>query len=750
MDQFRAAVAYLSQMWGGSSAPIVPLAADGRIDELYQHILPGAVIDGIIGGDENALTGISSINLADEEPHTSDHLAQLAVAMLDYHAQESYSVISACQLADNDPWRDIYAACLGQIPDQPDPRLLRGGRLREDLRFEDFVRVERPTVLGNLSDLIDRLTGKEVATPRQATLWNLASGIRPTRELMIQNTVLPDSTFRRAAAGPNLVVVCTPGNTADLALLWNLRAAHGESHALPIGIPKSELTTDNVRALNASENRAFVGWGMPDVTFVSASVAAAELRVAVLAAGGAADVADIAEVLEIGPAAGRGRYEALSWSSGQAPFVAINDQLRNDIVQRPGFNRHMGLMADVAVLDTPIAAPRDARFDGVHVNYVGGYSSNSTSTDQTRPDVVIWPNTMLMAGAVLSKRDLALQPSEPGRACAVLCSAFSSVHELQFLAHPPLLALLQGMAETRGASLMKRRARDLGTDSEPMMARSSEDLVDRSANAFKAVIGNNTAATELWLLWAENHQLLVKGFPLRCSECHSKQWIPVAAFRPPIVCIGCGLQMQSPFGQRTQVQFTYRLSERLRRVYEHDAMGHLLAMRFFATVLGQGERGRLIGLHPGLEVTSKVDGWAAEIDLLLLDQQGNALPVEVKRSFSGVTDVEVDKLDEIGRRLHSPWSAFAVTGWGKDAPLSYAARARRDGRTGDRLMLADEHLLKAHASWTINEDPFEWSPLDQQQIDERDASFATSVREWINVSPRWLYERSLLEGWPNR
>ena len=51
--------------------------------------------------------------------------------------------------------------------------------------------------------------------------------------------------------------------------------------------------------------------------------------------------------------------------------------------------------------------------------------------------------------------------------------------------------------------------------------------------------------------------------------------------------------MDTPFGDRPLINFKYRLSERLRRVYEHDAVGHLLTMRYFKSIFGSASGSRL-------------------------------------------------------------------------------------------------------------------------------------------------------------
>ena len=80
------------------------------------------------------------------------------------------------ELDDDDPWRPIYAACLGRLPEAPTPELLSAGYLRPELTFEDFLRIERVHVSGGLDDLLARLSADGRITPRQLSMLHLAYG----------------------------------------------------------------------------------------------------------------------------------------------------------------------------------------------------------------------------------------------------------------------------------------------------------------------------------------------------------------------------------------------------------------------------------------------------------------------------------------------------------------------------------------------------------------------------------------------
>lgn len=293
-----------------------------------------------------------------------------------------------------------------------------------------------------------------------------------------------------------------------------------------------------------------------------------------------------------------------------------------------------------------------------------------------------------------------------------------------FFAHAPLLDLLEQMAARHGFGWYKNRLRALNEDADPVAAvpTTSDDLPDKSFNEFKKVLGNNDKATRFWLLWAERAGLVIKGLPLQCVKCLAKQWIPVSAFSPPIICRGCGEPMDEPFGDRPTVNFTYRLSERLRRVYEQDAMGHLLVAHFFDSLLSGGKSGRLIGLHAGVEVrpfdTSAAVG---EADVLLLTRLGEFIPVEVKRRAVGLTPEEITKLDNLASALTSPWSAVAASEYARTAEVDLAesvVRSEADG-TYKRMVLTYDQLLEPMLVWSMGDDPFAFKQLTADEITKR-------------------------------
>ena len=743
------------QVWGGATTPLIPLALDGAVPDAYASILPGSAVDHVLGLDIYALG--SGGPLMPETPVNERGRwgSQFAAALLDYHRQDSYGVLEVVELDDDDPWRPIYAACLGRLPDAPAPELLSAGYLRPELTFEDFLQVERVCVSGGLDDLLARLSADGRITPRQLSMLHLAYGNAGSTALRSKPDVLPSPGFDRYDAGPNVVVVCSPGSLDDLALLWNLRGAHGDGRVMPIGLPLDAVTPAAIQTLVGHERVARNGFAHRSAYITSASIdveaitgrlgAILEVDRPLVA------VSALSAMLDFGHPGGWHRDDVLVWREGCAQLTPLPADSHLEIFQRGSMSDLTRMVYDLAVPSSPFPHVADVRVDPFNGTFAAGYrtSSNIGVRSRTQVQHVEWPSTSLIARSIARRRDLDLLESEPGRACRVLLSGMKDLSYVAFFAHAPLLDLLEQMAARHGFGWYKNRLRALNEDADPIAAvpTTSDDLPDKSFNEFKKVLGNNDKATRFWLLWAERAGLVIKGLPLQCVKCLAKQWIPVMAFSPPIICRGCGEPMDEPFGDRPTVNFTYRLSERLRRVYEQDAMGHLLVAHFFDSLLSSGKSGRLIGLHAGMEVRP-VDTSAAvgEADVLLLTRLGEFIPVEVKRRAVGLTPEEITKLDNLASALTSPWSAVAASEYARTAEVDLAesvVRSEADG-TYKRMVLTYDQLLEPMLVWSMGDDPFAFKQLTADEITNREQGFVDGLARRSTDEPESMFEYEML------
>lgn len=727
-EQFLSAVEYECQVWAGGASPMLPVRADGSLVNSYASLVPGSAVDGVLGMHP---FGLFAIN----EARVSLPLAgrgygrQLAVALLEYRQQEKYRTLEVVELSESDPWRGIYAACLGLLPDRPDAKILEEGGFKTDLAFEDFLRVDRTAVVGSLKDLVERLEGGEALTPRQQSLLDLPH-VRPLDGTMWgADGVVPQRWDVARSVKADIVVVCSPGSAEDLALLWNLRAAHGDGYRLPIGLPAAEFSLETLEVIRRSADRSSgYGYSPTRLSVTSASLSVQALRAVIGDAGEHVSVRDYRDVLTLGHAPGWDRDEVLVWHDGVARIVPAPPGTEHEVFRDRGLVESLRMYLDVRVPTAPLPAAPDVRIDGVNGEIRAGVSSSWASVSlRTQIVEVAWPSPLLTARALGAARGVRLRESAPGRAGRVALEAIGDIWEVANLAHAPLLDLLEGMAARQGFGWYKERLRALGESASPADAvgPTMDELPERSYGDFKKALGNSEKAAKYWLLWAERANLVVKGFQIVCSVCEAKQWIPVGAFAPPIICRGCGGSIDTPFGDRPTTNFRYKLSERLRRVYEQDAMGHLLVMRYLGAMYHDTSDRRIVGLHPGIEVLkADRDTASGEADVLMLTTQGEFVPTEVKRTFSGLSGDEVRKHEVLTAMLDSPWSVLAACQYeGRGGGIAAQLRSRNEDGTHARVVLSYDHLLEPLPFWALGDDPFEARVLDAVQIAERETEF---------------------------
>lgn len=750
IDALVAAITFECQLWGGANTPLVPVSTSGLVPMEYASILPGSAIDSVRGIQAYGLYNMFgasdvAVSIRDYGDEMDGFGRQLAVALLPHGKQQDYRRLAVVQLAEDDPWRGIYAACLGLLPDSPNKDVLRHGSLTEELQFGEFVNIDRVSVVGSLEDLLQRLTSDTLMSPRQLSMIHLAYGDGKYGRRG-ESTLLPEPNFARNDAGPNIVVACSPNNTDDLALLWNLRSAYGDSRPLPIGIPALELTGDRVQELAELEIVSRYGIHAKSIYVTSASLGVEALN-SMLGEPDDRDfkVVDVGELLTLGSPAGWSREDVIVWSEGKGRFVPLPAESKKNVLEDVYFGRHTRMQVDVQVPSRPFPDGADIRIFGTNSHYFAGSNSISVGLRRSEPVEIAWPSRLLAARAVARNRKLDIIESVPGKSARVALAGFTHLWDLSNLAHEPLLRLLEEMAARSGFGWLRQRARDLNREVTPAEAvgPTTDELPEKAFSDFKRVLGNKDRATKYWLVWAEHAGLIVKGFQLQCSLCSAKQWIPVAAFSPPIVCRGCAEVMIAPFGERPSINFTYRISERLRRVYEQDAMGHLLTMRFFSSIFSRFGGSDLIGMHPGMDVrregSDRVEG---EADVLLFFNNAAFVPVEVKRSFAGVTASEISKLDHLADVLDSPWAAVAVCDYGAEAPPEFVGLDNRERNiTPVRVVLSYDRLLHPTPIWFQNEDPFEWRPLNRDEILEREDAFVRKLNQRAEDGPfDWLAE----------
>lgn len=742
---FLDAVRIECQVWGGSSNLLLPTNDDGQIPDLYRTILPGAQVDTVVGNSYDPEMQLEQPLEINGERNLSRE--QLAAGLLQYRKQSAIPPLELVHLGATDPWKCIYAACLGLLPDSVNPQLVRSGNWLPDIAWADFAEMRTVKGIGSLEDLLGRTWPQEpILSPRKLSMTKLSYAGTASSTIRHGRHVLPDPHFARYDAGPNIVVVCSPGSTDDLALLWNLRAAHGDNYAVPIGIPLADFCRQSIRTVALAAGLARNGISASSLYVTSASVATTDMAEVV------GDLQHISvrpaeDIVQAGTVLGFTRDEVLVWQQGAASYKPLDDATDQNIFNRRNINDLLMMQYDVSVPSAPLPLSNDYRVNPLNGGfYADAFSTWSSPRYGRRMARVQWPSRDLIANSLASIRRLELRESAPGIAARIFIQKMGGIHEASMLCHGPLLGLLEEMSTRQGFGWYKKRLRQLGLDAEAETAVGSaiDELPEKSFHDFKRVLGNNDLVARRWLSWAERANVVIKGFPLQCPICGAKQWTPVANFTPPVTCRGCAEVIEYPFGDRPGIDFKYRLSEQSRRLYESDAMGHVLVTRYFSLLFDVGSSGRLIGLHPGMSVRRPgVDNDLGEADLLMLTRRGDFVPIEVKRSASGLTDLELQKLDFLSESLTSPWSGVAYCQYAADATeVSPELPALKPDGTYSRIALSYDQLLNPMVIWGAGDDPFSPNALDRSEITEREKGFVAGLvargkeefNDWLTYS----------------
>lgn len=685
-----------------------------------------------------------------------------ALVIAAHEQRDRWRPIEVCVLDADDEWKPIYAAVLGVLPEVPSADLSERNFVREDLRFEDVLSVERVDVRGSLTDLADRARSRDVITPRQFANMFLSYGLSPdTSYLGHEQQVLPAPHATRRAAGPNLIVAMTPGSVEDIALLWNLRAAHGDRRVLPIGVPADQVTPEALQILQEPGRATMFGLGGGKCHLTSCSVPLDRLR-EIAAVSKTVRAVPYEDVLTFGPAPGRPRSHVSVWHEGRTRLDPLSDADRDVLREARSGVRSVALTLDVEVEGAPL--PRDPTMRGTEIwgRFQAGAAQIAVSELRRQPTVeVAWPSSWTCLAAVAQTRGLDVRESAPGLAAATLVRALADPVHIRWLGHHGLVSLLYRMAERSGMAWWKRRWADtqrqllnegadastldeaaaiLGRD-EPVIAPAGEGRAV-PFQAFVTTLGSESAAGH-WVSWAESRHLLVRGADVRCPACGASAWLPMAAVPPPVPCVGCGREILNPYGPR-QLNFTYRIGEPVRRVLETDSLGHVFALRWLVDLFD--DRG-LVGAHPGVEFvdpnTATVMG---EADVLLLFADGSLVPVEVKRRSAGVDEKTQLSMDAVANVLGAPWDVLVVTEPARDSESIKTAERRLPNRP--RLLLTTDQLFDEHPRWTMGSDPFAWSPRTAEQDAARDKKLGDWLRHnepdqpWYRVGDA-LLDRSL-------
>lgn len=375
-------IEWLCQVWGGAGQPLLPVH-DGQIPVHYNRLLQTEQIDYVAGN-------LDVVTPRRVELSGTWETLMIIVAMKEPRDRWTRPV-EVVDLAEDDPWRPIYSALLGRLPASPDPGLLEMHLLRDDLTFDQFFPVRRTRATGSLQDLLMRLEDFEHHTVRQFSGLYLASGLEPDTGFHGHNPVMPTPFPKRRAAGPNIIVAVDPGSVDDIALLWNLRAAHGDRRVMPIGIPSTLITADMLRDLQKPGRATQFGFAGGACHITSSSIDVSELNEIVSDVPGIV-IASPKELLTFGPAPGRPGSQVGFFSDGQARLASMNGDDRDVLRTIQQATRASEIVIDVRVRDRLLPADGTMRGNRHFESYRGGAAQVTLSRLRGDGTVeVTWP-----------------------------------------------------------------------------------------------------------------------------------------------------------------------------------------------------------------------------------------------------------------------------------------------------------------------------------------------------------------------
>lgn len=744
-NSFLTILGELCQTWGGGQIPIIP-TEDGDIPIYYREVIKNSAIDNI---ESPPKVGQA---LSDESRFfqpSGNFVDQFIFSLFGYGAQENWVPVDSPELAESDPWFEIYAACMGILPKTPNRNLLYGNRLDPSLKFEDFLSIERPKTKGSIEDLIERMCQPGKMLPRWLTLFQLSSRDQRSEPLIPEPPVLPEAEDSSPMSRRLVIVVCSQSPN-DLALLWNLVGASGGNQLRAVGIPSDELCWDEVVRLIESAIRNGRLSPRTEFVFTSSTHTPEELEKS-LSAPDSSDYklrfVSPSEVLSFGPTASQNRLDSVLFQEGAGVVIPSISGAFPEVYSKPLLNGSTLMRTTIEV--DGWALPKNLRIVDHDRGIIDGKLHSWSAIDRrSNPMQFTVPSRLTLLRASTIRRNLTFRESEPGKAARLLVERMGGIREVSYLLHAPLLQLLDEMASKQGINWFKQRVGAAGAESigDKLVAENIDDLPNVSFAKFKAAFNQKGKSTKYWLYWAEQKGLITKGTTIYCGHCGAKEWVAVNGLNLPTSCKGCGSRIEMPFSDHVNMSFTYKLSELMRRVYRNDAMGHVLAAHFFSIALGER---KLTGWHPGLEFYKNGNANPiGETDVLLHSQQGQMIPVEVKRSAGGVTEGEIEKLDFMKDQLGANWSALAICGYAIELEagiLSDSIDTYEDG-SYKRMVLTYDRLLDPSPVWIMQSDPFELTPLADDDIERREAKFLDFIFRSSQVQEQPYFEWSLLRS----
>ncbi|WP_131830702.1 hypothetical protein [Mycobacteroides abscessus] len=689
----------------------------GAVEPRVLNALLGSNIDGLEG--RKLLSEEFESEYSDAWSDAYQWLLRQVVYLERRHAVQTCRGVST----DN-PWYPTYLTLFGDLPDQPDRERNERNNLASNLVFADVVDIGEVEDEPSIRDILAKMANMQRISVIELTRMRL-----PTNLVGSYNKGVPETSRfgwgrskTLAQYGPNVLVIHRPDSTDDLALAWNLRARFAHPIGLPLALPLTESTADDIRFVARTDQaQHFFGSGH-NLAVTSFSVTSAELQE--LCKGTGFTVRDPYEFVGEVYGCGVASTEMAQFVDGKATVPCFTPTDIETLGQRfLGSSNATWLTLTATVSEHRLPPSRTMRRDGrqnpgyLHgsVVHVGKLDSFATLRQ---------PAGLEVLRALALDRSLRARVSTPGKAAENLIRAAAG--DLSMFATPAIAMLFVRLARRGHASLVKRRLNQFldgsdviaGTDKyDVLMDRLDQALgapdVDEighlNINQIREVFGLGGKSlplkeTAAWVDWAVRRRLILRGVQATCPICKHTQWRPLGDAVPELQCHGCGQFIDSPFGAQ-KIDYQYRASEVLLKAVEHDVLPHVLAMRYLGRALGQQS---VFGAYPGLELLEVGEkDVVAEFDAVVVLANGHWVVGECKSRQRGLTDSELVKLWAAADRVGAVATFTATLDEGSDCGDLW--RRTEDPRGRPHFALCAGHLYDLPAGPVLyGEDPFGW------------------------------------------
>lgn len=714
-DHALAAIESACLTWGGIHQFLIPCLPGERPDALWTAVLekhdPDVIVD-LVGveegfrGEEQALR-TRLVDRWERPTETMDITGAVVYAALRRWKRTRRSgpaqvVINLHPLTEQ-PLALPLAFRLGHLDPRPMDRDMVIERSYRSGRIQDFVDLREidPRRLGD-----DELRQLAMEVPLNV-LPLVAPGHRPGQTDYfglphLTKIGLPSSEpayYHGSPSNPEheqhseefirrIVVVGSPGSVEDLCLAWNLRAQQRNSQLFPQWISPDWMSEPDAlqsirwglrwEPLGLAEEHRLI-----PLHLLSATLSRKELLAVSPEVGVPIEVHDRANLdyfFTTGFRVGHVQVSTAGFIDGTADITVPDYALLGDWEhwERIGWTgeiigyhpprlarRHLPQIGPL-----PIRAANDGLAGFIKVPHAAPGDLWSF------PTISGWT----MVAAVAEEAGYSARIWDKGQRAIALMQLFDGEVGLRLLASSRVYGLIERMAESierrQAVQQAVRRAFErLDVDTLPQQHEDAITAVvlsdvtegaqfDRQHytwNDVKNALGEGARRDQCDRLieWLVERRILFQGYKFTCLNCGLGRWYSINSLSDTQTCEGCGHLSRKPVSPNV-LQWRYRLNETVAQAVDQGVLPHLLAVN---QMIGwrHDERAPLYGYLPGVQLSPRVTGGPAEIEIDLLAIKGGRIIIgECKRGGDRITDVTVERFAQLGHLLKASRIIYAT------------------------------------------------------------------------------------------